>query len=85
MRPLDVGSAPVIEIEQSPTTLRLRAQVSLADAALDPRHCDYELALSAVLEDADGALGYWALAHPGVKPDFHHDAGFALSLRGTPS
>jgi len=85
MRPVDVGSAPVIEMEQSPTMLRLRAQVSLAEAALGQRHCDYELALSAVLEDTDGTLGYWALAHPTGKPDFHHDAGFALSLRGTSS
>jgi hypothetical protein len=36
------------------------------------------LALSAVIEDADGRLSYWALRHPPGKPDFHHPQAFAL-------
>lgn len=45
-----------------------------------------ELALSVVLEHADGGLGYWALHHHGEKPDFHDRAGFILrgsNLGGT--
>jgi len=38
------------------------------------------LALSAVIEDADGGLSYWALRHPPGKPDFHHPEAFALTL-----
>ena len=38
------------------------------------------LGLSAVLEDADGLLSYWALQHPPGKPDFHHADAFALQL-----
>ena len=38
------------------------------------------LGLSAVLEDADGVLSYWALQHPPGKPDFHHTDAFALQL-----
>jgi hypothetical protein len=38
------------------------------------------LGLSAVIEEADGRLSYWALAHPAPKPDFHHTAAFTLSL-----
>ena len=38
------------------------------------------LALAAVLEDQQGALSYWALAHPPGKPDFHHPVGFTLEL-----
>lgn len=38
------------------------------------------LGLSAVLEDRDGGLSYWALAHPSGKPDFHHRDCFALTL-----
>ena len=38
------------------------------------------LALSAVIEDRDGALSYWALRHPPGKPDFHHPEAFALDL-----
>lgn len=37
-------------------------------------------ALAVVLEAGNGDLGYWALAHPAGKPDFHHRAGFALQL-----
>ncbi|HEX7012622.1 MAG TPA: DOMON-like domain-containing protein [Steroidobacteraceae bacterium] len=38
------------------------------------------LAITTVLEDADGRLSYWALAHAPGKPDFHHAAGFTLDL-----
>jgi hypothetical protein len=37
-------------------------------------------ALSAVIEDSDGRLSYWALHHPSGKPDFHHPDSFALKL-----
>ncbi len=40
------------------------------------------LALSAVIEETDGRLSYWALAHPAAKPDFHHAEAFVLSLPG---
>ena len=33
-----------------------------------------------MVEDMDGGLSYWALAHPSAKPDFHHINGFILSL-----
>ncbi len=36
--------------------------------------------LSAVIEEKDGALSYWALRHPPGKPDFHHRRAFALDL-----
>ena len=38
------------------------------------------IGLSAVIEDHDGGLSYWALKHPGAKPDFHHPDSFALEL-----
>jgi hypothetical protein len=38
------------------------------------------LGLSAVVEDADGVLCYWALWHPPGKPDFHPTDAFALPL-----
>ena len=38
------------------------------------------LALSAVIEDVDGGLSYWALAHPSSKPDFHNARSFTLAL-----
>jgi hypothetical protein len=45
------------------------------------------LALSAVVEERNGALSYWALRHSPGKPDFHHPEAFALELAppaGTP-
>ena len=39
-----------------------------------------QVALSAVLEHADGALSYWALRHPAGQPDFHHRESFSLIL-----
>ena len=38
------------------------------------------LALSAVIEDEDGSISYWALRHASGAPDFHHRFAFALEL-----
>jgi len=40
----------------------------------------WRIGLSAVIEDIDGGISYWALAHPPGKPDFHHPDSFALTL-----
>lgn len=42
------------------------------------------LALSAVVEDREGDLSYWAVAHPSARPDFHHPASFVLELDPPP-
>ncbi len=39
-----------------------------------------KLGLSAVIEEVDGTLSYWALAHPPGDPDFHHPDCFAVEL-----
>lgn len=39
-----------------------------------------ELAITAVLQQRDLSLSYWALAHPGPEPDFHRRDGFLLEL-----
>jgi hypothetical protein len=36
--------------------------------------------LSAVIEEKDGTISYWAIAHPEGKPDFHDPACFTLRL-----
>lgn len=38
------------------------------------------IGLSAVIEEIDGGVSYWALAHPSGKPDFHHPDSFATTL-----
>jgi hypothetical protein len=39
------------------------------------------LGLSAVIEEVDGRMSYWALAHPPGRPDFHHRDCFAHEIR----
>lgn len=38
------------------------------------------LGLSAVIEERDGRISYWALAHASDKPDFHHPDSFLLEI-----
>jgi hypothetical protein len=48
----------------------------LAQSDAAPLH----VALSAVIEEDDGRLSYWALKHAPEKPDFHFPGGFVLEL-----
>lgn len=59
-------------------TLRAGLLVSeLRDLQEDAR---LQIGLSAVIEETNGRLSYWALRHPPGKPDFHHPDCFALEL-----
>jgi len=40
----------------------------------------WNLGLSTIVEERNGRMSYWALAHPPGKPDFHDPACFALQL-----
>lgn len=81
---LGVGNAeeldPQIAVRQGAGKLELNALIRL-DRLL-PMHLDARLALAlaAVVEDQDGLLSYWALAHASGQPDFHHPDAFALEL-----
>lgn len=70
---LDELLDPRISVRRTEERLELDALLRVERAALS-------LALAAVVEDADGALSYWALKHPPGKPDFHHRDAFALEL-----
>lgn len=63
---------------------RLEADRLVLDATLDaatvPRGSPLELGLTTVVEAADGTLSYWALHHPGARPDFHLRDAFTLTL-----
>jgi hypothetical protein len=50
------------------------------EARIELPHGAKRLGLSAVIEAVDGAMSYWALAHPSAKPDFHHPDSFVLDL-----
>jgi hypothetical protein len=73
MASVEPGRAPRIRSQATPRRLQLDAEI---DAPLAARR----IALSAVVEDVDRRLSYWALAHPLAKPDFHHPDAFALRL-----
>lgn len=61
---------------------RLDLSACIVPAALPRRAAGSRLdvALTAVIEAADGTCSYWALRHPPGPPDFHHRDGFALTL-----
>jgi hypothetical protein len=63
--------------EMAPDQFALCA--SLDDPRL-PAGASWRIGLSAVIEEADGTISYWALAHPPGEPDFHHADCFALEL-----
>lgn len=61
------------ELDLASDMLALETRIELPNGAR-------RLGLSAVIEAADGAFSYWALAHPSDKPDFHHPDSFVLEL-----
>lgn len=75
MRPRPLAAEPVGE---AATGERLFVQDVLLDTAQLPAK-PWSIGLAAILEEADGTVSYWALAHGAGKPDFHHPAGFALT------
>jgi hypothetical protein len=69
--------APGIVVHRSGDRLELHAEIR---PVFLPSGRSLRLGLSAVVEDADGMLSYWALRHHPGKPDFHHTDAFALQL-----
>lgn len=68
---------PRIALHRTHDALALSAHL-----ATPPGQGPWRLGLSAVIEETDGAISYWALAHPPGKPDFHHPDCFAAELPG---
>jgi hypothetical protein len=74
------GLEPHVAVRRSATALELEATIRLDRAHPSLARSGLALALSAVIEDADGSLSYWAIAHPPGRPDFHHTDAFALEI-----
>lgn len=75
-----VPTVPALRLTRGGDRLELAARLapqSLPHAATGPA---LRLALTAVVEDRDGRLSYWALRHAPGRPDFHHRDGFVLTL-----
>lgn len=72
MQPLALPAPPRIAAHAGADHWSLQAEVTLPEAAAIDRY-----SLTAVIEDAQGALSYWALKHTAAKPDFHNVNSFA--------
>ena len=70
----EVSAPPYIRMEDNFTWWTVGATIAV-DAA-----SQWELGLSAVLEEQDGAKSYWALAHGDGPPDFHNPDCFIARL-----
>jgi len=77
LAPLTGIRPPRIELRTQSDRLLLSADVALpADLAAG----GLQLGISAVVENVDGKLEYWALRHAGPKPDFHHPDSFGFEI-----
>ena len=71
----DIAAPPYVRMEDNFTWWALGATIAVEAGA------EWQLGLSAILEEKDGTKSYWALAHPeGDKPDFHDPVCFAARL-----
>jgi hypothetical protein len=74
MTEAEVGSPPYIRMEDNFTWWTVGATIAVeADK-------QWQLGLSAILEEKDGTKSHWALAQPSEKPDFHAPGCFAARL-----
>jgi hypothetical protein len=71
---------PKIATQREAEMLELHAVVRLDRLSQLLPGSILRLGLSAVVEDINGRLSYWALKHPPGKPDFHHPDNFALEI-----
>jgi hypothetical protein len=76
----DDDLAPLISVQKLHEALQLNVVVRLGRLPLLQPGVVIRLGLSAVIEDSDGGLSYWALKHPAEKPDFHHADSFVLEF-----
>ncbi len=76
MQDLPLSRPPVQRIDQGPEHL-------LVECNLPPDGLPgeaFRMGLTAILEDRDGGLHFWALSHPAARPEFHDQRGFVLHL-----
>jgi hypothetical protein len=80
MAPLLKGSPPVTRSRIAREVLEFSVLLDLTWLARAPDSVGLRLGISAVVEDRDRTLTYWALEHPSEKPDFHHPGGLVVAL-----
>lgn len=80
MVPLDYATVPTVATSLAEDRLALEAVVPLEALLALPGEEMLLLGLAAVIEDKDGRLSYWAIAHRAERPDFHSAAGFVVEI-----
>ena len=74
MAAAEVDNPPYIRLEDNLTWWTMGATITLS------ADINWQLGLSAVLEERDGTKSYWALAHSSAEPDFHNPGCFTARL-----
>ena len=82
MSPAALESPPELCVRRFDDRLEVDAAVHLHDLTALRGAPRLLLGLSAVVEEENGTLSYWALKHPRDKPDFHCPDGFVFELAG---
>ena len=77
MAPLTAIRSPRIELRTGSDRLLLSADVALPSELAAAR---LRLGITAVVENTDRQLEYWALRHCGARPDFHHPDSFGFEI-----
>lgn len=80
--------APRIETERMANEFVLKVEIpslylparEAPDSPSPPSGNPLHVGLAVVVEDVDGALSYWALAHVEGPPDFHRRETFAVTI-----
>jgi len=80
MREVHGFDPPRVEAMRDNGAYDLHVEIDLGRVPDLPGEKPWRLGLSAVIEEADGRLSYWALAHPPGKPDFHHSDCFGCEV-----
>lgn len=73
-------AAPPVSIRSRSDGVELRLRWPLPRELADAG--PLSLGITAVLEQRNGAISYWALHHPGPEADFHRREGFTLQANG---
>ena len=71
---------PQMTVRRADNSFKLDVIVRLDRLPMIPPGARLRLGLSAVIEEDNSTLSYWALKHPPGKPDFHHPEAFELEL-----
>jgi hypothetical protein len=71
-------SALPVRLLSQPDVLEISVKIPINK--LLPADPPIQAGVSAVIQDRNGEFSFWALTHPGTKPDFHNRDAFRIHL-----